>query len=164
MSRGGKHYLGIDFSGNAQSWRQGPDRNVWIAEATHDEALPVLRGLLPVQRLEGDRPPFERLLAKLRRKEFVAAAIDAPFSIPAACLPDGDDRRQALLSEVAALPLEGGRPFPSGLQLVAAVSARCFWAEKKPRRLTERQWPVNVRSTLWAGPRGGAPFARRLLS
>ena len=39
VSRCGRRYLGIDFSGNAQSWRPGRARNVWIAEAVrHDGA------------------------------------------------------------------------------------------------------------------------------
>ena len=64
-------------------------------------------------------------MALLRRRDFAAAAIDAPFSLPAIALPAGPgDRREALLREVAAMPLAAGRPFPSGRQLVAAVTAR----------------------------------------
>lgn len=159
MSGADHRFLGIDFSGNAQSWRPGRPRNVWVAEVIDNGPLPALLSLLPVQRLEGDGPPFQRLVARLGRRDFAAAAIDAPFSLPAACLPSGTgDRRAALLEEIAALPLENRRPFPSGRQLVSTVAARCSWSEKKPRRLTELEWPVNVRSTLWAGPRGGAPF------
>lgn len=164
MSPCGKHFLGIDFSGNVQSWRPGRARNVWIAQVTEDTAQPSLQSLLPVQRLEGESHPFQRMLTRLARRDFAAAAIDAPFSIPAACLPTTlGDRRRELLREIAALPLEAGRPFPSGQQLVDAVSARCTWEGKKPRRLTEREWSVNVRSTLWAGPRGGAPFTAACL-
>ena len=164
MSGAGGRFLGIDFSGNAQSWRPGRPRNVWIAEATEDGAGPVLHSLLPVQHLAGEDPPFRRLVARLRRRDFAAAAIDAPFSLPAGALPTGPgDPRAALLREVAAMPLLAGRPFPSGWQLVAAVAARSPLTEKKPRRLAERQWPVNVRSTLWDGPRGGAPFTAACL-
>jgi hypothetical protein len=164
VSGAGGRFLGIDFSGNAQSWRPGRARNVWIAEAVVDGGRPVLRNLLPVQDLAGEGPPFRRLVARLQRRDFAAAAIDAPFSLPASALPAGTgDRRAALLREVATMPLAMDRPFPSGRQLVAAVAARCGPMERKPRRLAERQWPVNVRSTLWDGPRGGAPFTAACL-
>lgn len=157
-------WLGIDFSGNADSWRPGRPRNVWIAEIDGDLARPGLRALHPVQAMAGSGSPFQRLVERLRRRDFAAAGIDAPFSIPRAYLPAGG--RAALLAAVDRLPIDPDRPFPRGQDFVAAITASLPLAEKRPFRATERAWiarGVNTRSSLWAGPRGGAPFTAACL-
>ena len=65
-----------------------------------------------------------------------------------------------LLRDVAQFPT-GSRPFAKGKELVAYGEANASLEEPKPMRKTEQVWRkrgVNVRSTLWNGPRSGAPF------
>ena len=65
-----------------------------------------------------------------------------------------------LLRDVEGLPT-GSRPFAKGERLVTYAQQNASLEKKKPLRETERAWVgrgVNVRSTLWNGPRGGAPF------
>jgi hypothetical protein len=55
-----------------------------------------------------------------------------------------------------------GRPFARGNAVVQTFAPQLPAPGAKIFRETERYWiarGVNVRSTLWAGPRGGAPFA-----
>jgi hypothetical protein len=152
-------WLGIDFSGDVARWGPGVTRtNVWIAALDGSPRHPQLCSVRPVQGLPGEGHPFDRLVEQLGRSAFRAAAIDAPFSIPAAFLPLGG--RAWLLDLVATVPREG-RPFPTGRAFVAAVTGGTPVRPPKPRRATEKIWHrqgVNVRSTLWAGPRGGAAF------
>jgi hypothetical protein len=63
---------------------------------------------------------------------------------------------------VNALELTGSIPFPRGEALIALAESIAELERAKPLRLTEKYWAdqhVNVRSTLWWKPRGGAPFA-----
>ena len=160
MSGGAKCWLGIDFSGNDKNWRAGTPRNVWIAEVHGTADDLSLNALRPVQHLEGTGEPFERLSNRLGRRDFAAAGIDAPFSIPAAYLPSGG--WEALLATVNQLPLRT-RPFPRGDEFIAAVTKGAALPEKKPLRLTEQAWRGQARSTLWYKPRGGAPFTASCL-
>lgn len=161
------HYLGVDFSGSPAMWTAGCRRtNVWIATVAEgpDGGL-ALTELRPAQDLPGEGPPFARLVARLAGGDFTAAGIDAPLSIPAAVLPPGG--RGALPALVAGLPRPDGRPFPTGAALLRAV-----WPDAPPRgakrfRATEERWRgrgLNVRSTLWDGPRGGAGFTAAALA
>ena len=114
--------------------------------------------LRPVQDLPGGSHPFQRLAALLARGEYRAAGIDAPFALPARHMPVGG--LPVLLQDVAQFPT-GDRPFSEGQKLVAYGGANASLEERKPMRKTEQFWRkrgVNVRSTLWDGPRGGAPF------
>ena len=158
-------YLGIDFSGGAAPWQARCAKpTVWIA-SLEDEASPRLTDLRPVQDLSGTEDPFAKLVSRLRCGDFVAAGIDAPFSIPAEYLPPGGHR--ALLAHVATLPDAADRPFPSGAALVALAEEVEPLRSKKPMRDTEGVWAkrgVNTRSTLWNGPRGGAPFTAACLA
>ncbi|MDP1026713.1 DUF429 domain-containing protein [Sphingomonas sp. KR1UV-12] len=158
-------YLGIDFSGGAAPWRMRCARpSVWVATIAGAEALRLV-DVRPVQELPGDGSPFARLAALLRQGAFVAAGIDAPFSLPMRHLPAGG--HAALLEAVAALPAAPDRPFPAGAALVALAEAVAPLASAKPLRDTEQLWRnrgVNTRSTLWNGPRGGAPFAAACLT
>ena len=158
-------YLGIDFSGGAAPWQARCAKpTVWIA-SLEDEASPLLTDLRPVQDLSGTEDPFARLVSRLRCGDFVAAGIDAPFSIPAEYLPPGGHR--ALLAHVATLADAADRPFPSGAALVALAEEVEPLRSKKPMRDTEGVWAkrgVNTRSTLWNGPRGGAPFTAACLA
>ena len=157
---------GIDFSGDAQKWTPGCGRsNVWIATARVDDVESMkLEALRPVQDLPGNSHPFERLVGLLAGGEYSAAAVDAPFALPARHMPDGGF--SMLLHHVAELPT-GSRPFAKGEELVAYGDENASLEEdRKPLRKTERLWRdrVNVRSTLWNGPRGGAPFTAASLT
>ena len=137
-------------------WRQGCRRsNVWIARVQADSGLYALRDLQVVQDLPGTGTPFERLVALLMDDCYDAAAIDAPFSLPATYVPGG---YTALLDAVANRPHDG-RPFPKAAELLAAVDPPLLPRGRKVYRETERMWidrGVNTRSTVWAGARGGA--------
>ncbi len=150
---------GIDFSGDAKQWSPRCGRsNVWVATAqVHDDQGMELTALRPVQALPGRARPFDRLVKLLARGEYCAAAVDAPFALPARHMPEGGF--PMLLRDVAQLPADG-RPFAKGEKLVAYGDRNASLAErKKPLRKTERhQRPVGVRSTLWNGARPGAPF------
>jgi len=105
------------------------------------------------------------LLALLHAGKFAAAAIDAPFAIPAKYLPPGG--HVELLDRVSGLSAAPDRPFASGAALVELAGEFAPLEQKKPHRETERVWAkcgVNTRSTLWNGPRGGAPFAAACLT
>lgn len=145
-------------------WRQGCRRsNVWIATLADAAPLPELAQLTTVQELPGAGSPFDRLAEHLRTVPFAAAAIDAPFSLPRAYLPSGG--RCCLLSRLDALATSG-RPFPTGGQLLDLLGLRLPLSPPKPWRATEAFWRgqgINVRSTLWNGPRGGAPFTAACL-
>lgn len=158
-------FHGIDFSGGAALWRRRCRKpTVWIA-TVEDAASPRLADLRPVQDLPGGGEPFANLLALLRAGRYTAAAIDAPFAIPAPHLPPGG--APELLDRVGKLPPAADRPFPSGAALLDLARAAAPLDRKKPLRLTERFWAsqgVNTRSTLWNGPRGGAPFAAACLT
>jgi hypothetical protein len=160
-------WLGVDFSGNNDQWK--PTRmattNVWIATVQSREGSFRLSGLQPVQALPGDDVPFNRLAALLRRGDFAAAGIDAPFSIPAEHLRGRTHGE--ILAEVANIP-RGARYFPEGKAFVEAVTGRTPpLASPKPYRATDAFWigrGLNVRSTLWAGARGGAPMTAASLT
>ncbi len=158
-------YYGIDFSGSAAAWRPRCSRpSVWIATVEVADR-PRLVEVVPVQALPGRGDPFERLVALLRAANHVAAGIDAPFCIPARHLPPGG--QPALLAAIAALPDAGDRPFPRGAAIVELAAAVAPLETAKPLRTTERYWVtqgVNTRSTLWNGPRGGAPFTAACLT
>jgi hypothetical protein len=154
---------GIDFSGDLRKWGPGCSRsNLWVAEGELDAVGQLhLLELRRVQALPGGDPPFERLATHIRSGGFSAVAIDAPFSVPAEYVPGGSHQR--LLRLVANLPRSHDRaPFSSGAELVRALLPQSADARgMKVYRDTERSWirrGVHVRSTLWNGPRGGAPF------
>lgn len=151
-------FLGIDFSGGAGPWRPVCARpTVWIASLEG----PRLAELLPVQALPGDGAPFERLGAFLREGRFRAAAIDAPFALPARHMPPGGHGQ--LLKDIADLPQADDRPFPRGAALLDYARRRAPIISAKPVRETERQYAA-TRSTLWNGVRPGAPFAAACLT
>jgi Protein of unknown function (DUF429) len=155
-------YLGIDFSGNAASWKASCTRsNVWLCRVESEgKSAPQVIELKTVQCLSGQSSPFERLAELLASKRFAAAAIDAPFSLPQRHVPA--DGWLELLKKVHLLDLAGNVPFPSGPALIALAKRIGELEQPKPLRLTEKCWReqrVNVRSTLWWKPRGGAPFA-----
>ncbi len=140
-------------------WRPGVrGSNVWVSTAqVHEELMEVVE-LQPVQDLPGGSHPFQRLVTLLFRGEYCAAGIDAPFALPARHMPAGGF--PMLLQDVAKFQT-GNRPFAEGKELVAYGEANASLEERKPMRKTEQFWRkrgVNVRSTLWNGPRGGAPF------
>lgn len=155
-------YFGIDFSGSAARWKASCTRsNVWICRVEFDgKSVPQVTQLQTVQCLSSQSPPFERLAELLAGKQFAAAAIDAPFSLPQRHVPA--DGWCELLKKVHSLELAGNVPFPSGPELIALAKNIAELEQSKPLRLTETYWReqrVNVRSTLWWKPRGGAPFA-----
>jgi hypothetical protein len=154
-------FIGVDFSGGARPWQPIVARpTVWIATVEKDIGGLRLTELIPVQSLAGEGPPFNRLVNLLAAGDFRATAIDAPFSLPLAYLPKGGHAE--LLQRVKALPNGPDRPFPTGASIVALGEAESPKAQAKPLRETEAYWVaqgVNTRSTMWNGPRGGAPFA-----
>ena len=156
---------GIDFSGNERMWRPGCRRsNVWIATAELRADLLELMALRPVQELPGKSPPFDRLVALLAGDNYHAAAIDAPFALPSRHMPAG--RFPILLRDIAQFET-GLRPFAKGEVLVEYGNSIASLEKQKPMRKTEQVWSdrgINVRSTLWNGPRGGAPFTAASLS
>ena len=150
---------GIDFSGNEKMWRPGCRRsNVWIATAELRTVLLELVALRSVQDLPGTSHPFDRLVAFLAGDNYHAAAIDAPFALPSRHMPVGGF--PILLRDVARFET-GRRPFAEGETLVEYGKSIAFLEKQKPLRKTEQVWSdrgINVRSTLWNRPRGGAPF------
>lgn len=166
-------YIGIDFSGNALQWSPHCTRsNVWIALAQASSATFEVERLFRVQECpgaQGTKSPFLSLIEFLCESEFLAAGIDAPFSVPTTYMPVGG--HPALLQRTIEMAC-GKRPFPKGADFIAALSPR-LGADPLPSRgrkvyrETEKVWKgrgVNVRSTLWNGPRGGAPFTVACLS
>lgn len=147
-------------------WRAGCGRsNVWIAEVNSSASGLRLSQLRRVQELPGAELPFERLVNLLRKGDYAATAIDAPFSVPAEYLPMG--RHVALLRLAATLPLEGNRPFAKGRDLVHALDPSSPPRGRKKYRVTDDEWReagVTIRSTLWIDPRGGAPMTAACLT
>lgn len=148
--------LGIDFSGSASQWLpRAAAASVWIARVAGKS--PKLLDLRRVQDLPGNGAPFNQLVALLRAGDFDVAGIDAPFAPP-----DGyfTGSRATLLDAVRALP-RGNRPFPFGAQLIELLAPALAPRGRHVHRATEQHWRkrrINVRSVLWNGPRGGAPF------
>ena len=154
-------WLGVDFSGSAAMWgRRCGVSNVWIAELAAGPDVPTLISLRRVQELEGSASPFDRL-RRLLDSHHAAAGIDAPFSVPAERVPASSHR--ALLEAVRQWD-RGGRIFATGQTLVEALAPEVAPRGIKEYRQAERIWRVNVRSTLWAGPRGGAAMTAACLT
>lgn len=152
-------FLGIDFSGNHLMWRPNCGRsNVWIADVKKTDERLVLERLMRVQELPGDAHPMERLATLLRVGDYNAAAIDAPFSVPRMYIPP--EGYASLLERIGSLSDPDGRPFLRSSALVKAVASVSLPLDPpKPMRNTDAYWSqkgLNVRSTLWAGVRGGA--------
>ena len=155
-------FLGIDFSGGARPWRLSlRNPTVWIATVCGGK--PRLTELTPVQALPGTGSTFDRLVELLRKGDFEVAAIDAPFSIPsehARCL------HSDLIQRVRTMPNGSDRPFPMGKSILELANAELLLRQQKPLRETEAFWVsrgIATRSTLWNGPRGGAPFTAACL-
>ena len=118
-----------------------------------------------VQELPGREEPFQRLVRLLKAKDFNAAAIDAPFSVPCEYLPCGGHK--ALLEMVAGIERPKTWPFPAAQDFVCRILSGRDLLSKKPLRRSELAWrkkKINVRSTLWAGPRGGAAMTAACLT
>lgn len=116
-----------------------------------------VKGIMPVQTLNGGGSPFERLIRLVSSNSEAYCGIDAPFSVPMQVHAGRAERAWRI---VADLP-RGNRPFPAGCDLVNAFAPGLPRYGVKILRETERAWKaqkVNVRSTMWDGPRGGAPF------
>lgn len=156
-------YLGIDFSGDQGQWSATRNTsNVWVARTELDGGVLSLVSLTRVQDLSpslGNRP-FDRLCGLLGSGRFSVAAIDAPFSLPRSRMKQGESP----LTHLELLNLVDGidspeRDFPPGEDLITLFAAELAPRGRKDFRLTERVWPVTTRSTIWNGPRGGAPMA-----
>jgi hypothetical protein len=163
-------YLGIDFSGNHLMWRPRVTRsNVWIAEVKSEKQRLTLQSLCTVQQLEECKTgehPFLALASLLRNRKFKAAGIDAPFSIPKDPEFYLSDNHKALCEFVAGIPWSGDRQFPRADDFVAKIR-RGRLEPKNPLRASEEYWRnrgINVRSTLWSKPRGGAPMTAACLT
>lgn len=156
-------WLGIDFSGNHDMWSAGCTRsNVWIAVAKEGQTGLELSQLGRVQSLRGRdnrEHPFGHLASILAGGQYRAAAIDAPFSVPAAFVPQDHASLLALVNGIEC----SDRQFPTAVGFVTAVAGEPPpLSPPKPLRATELHWQglgVNARSTMWAGARGGAAFS-----
>jgi len=159
-----KRFIGIDFSGDHKKWKANcGGSNVWIAQVSNHDGL-KLEELFRVQELPGEEEPFQRLVDFLQQHHFAAVAIDAPFSVPRQFVGYGGHK--GLLERVRKIGREG-RPFPSGADFFRAVTGQTGRLDPcKPLRCTEELWnrKVNVRSSLWNGPRGGAPMTAACLT
>lgn len=151
--------IGIDFSGDAKKWQSNRrNSNIWIAIAAKNGDSLHVKDLHPIQQLAGDAEPFQRLSNYLSQLSSGYAAIDAPFSVPAAYVEDVETLWQSVL----ALPCEKGRPFAHGADLIGKLAPTFVPKGLKVLRQTESYWQgqgVSTRSTMWNGPRGGTPFA-----
>jgi hypothetical protein len=146
-------------------WQPGCGRsNIWISEVRKPGRGLVLERLLRVQQLAGDHHPFERLVSYLREGKFDAAAIDAPFSVPQRFIKTD---YPAFLQRIGSMPKPADRPFPRAHEFVEIVSGIYPpLGPPQPLRFTEIYWKeegLSVRSTLWAGPRGGAAMTAACL-
>jgi hypothetical protein len=163
MSGSPQTYVGIDFSGSQALWNPNVQTsNVWIAEVEECGATVRLSRLRRVQQLPGLGRPFTRLSEWLREGTYSAAAIDAPFSIPWWFFGRRIVDHPGLLTAVNNLPLGNDQDFPNGATFLQCISTDIPFEFTKPLRVTETYWSgrrVNTRSTVWNGPRGGAPFA-----
>jgi hypothetical protein len=158
-------FIGIDFSGASRPWRPNVKApTVWLAIAKLKGGSLRLEELKPVQALNGHGHLFDQLASLLAKRDFEVAAIDAPFALPLRHMPCG--QHAELLRLVRELPDGFDRRFPSGASIVALGESVAPKIEHKPLRVTEQIWRakgVNTRSTMWCGPRGGAPFAAACL-
>lgn len=158
-------WLGIDFSGDHKRWRPGCTRsNIYIAWVEEHANRLSLRDLKRVQELPGTQHPFNRLTELLATGDYAAAAIDAPFSIPARFVPKKG--HEELLCQIGDMPY-GRRPFPEAREFVASIVCHSVpMTEPKPLRATELTWPrhMNIRSTMFAKNRGGASFTAACLA
>jgi hypothetical protein len=135
-------------------WARGRSRsNVWIATVRDVGGALALHDLRRVQQLPGPGEPFDRLAALLGAGAYSAAGIDAPFSVPESRCPARS--HPVLLARAAGWEREG-RPFAPARALVRDLLPEAGPRGTKEYRATERGWGVSVRSTTWAGPRGGA--------
>lgn len=148
-------------------WRKGCARsNVWLSVVEELDGKRKLKALMRVQELPEalGEEPFYRLMIFLRTANFLAAAIDAPFSVPRQFVPEADYLK--LLAKIDRIPVEG-RFFPKGVALVKAV------AGKIPRRKTQEMYRetekfwlrqgLNLRPSLWTKGRPGAPLTSACL-
>ena len=160
-------YLGIDFSGDYRQWTScRRQSNIWVAEVRVAYKLVKLHDLRRVQDLPGDESPFLRLAKLLGAQDFEAAGVDAPFSVPREYVPNGEHKK--LLNLVAKIDTPENHPFPAAADFVRAVSGQPPPLDPpKPLRATEKYWKdrgLQVRSTLWVRPRGGAAMTSACLS
>lgn len=153
-------FLGIDFSGSAEKWRDNVRTpTVWISELS-DSPVPKVVSLYPAQDLSGPQTVFSKVASMLKDGDFISAGIDAPFSVPIAYIPSGGWQELVALNNQ--LP-HVNRPFPKADTFLNALTDQ---KPSKPLRRTEDEWcrkGVNVRSSMWWKPRGGAPFTTACL-
>ena len=146
--------LGIEVSGDAEQWRAGREgAHVWVASGHVDGAGLQLDDLRPVQALDGEGPPFDRLLALLAATQGVAG-LSGPFS-----LPRGQAASALLLWSDAARLRKGARPFGQARDLLAQYG---MGDGESPWRACETVWRergLEVPSTLAAGVQGAASLA-----
>jgi hypothetical protein len=129
---------------------------VWIADIRRRGPSLFVHDLLPVQALKGVEDPFERLALLLQDRNHAAAAIDAPFSLPRGYV-SGDDHKK-LLERVRRIETDHQRPFPESSAIIRNFAPELGQNGAKIFRETESMWRrrrINVRSTLWDGPRKG---------
>lgn len=139
MTSGAIRFIGIDFSGAVRPWLpRVTNPTVWIATVEATGQHLTVRELRPAQDLPGSGDGFSKLVNWLGEGKFAAAAIDAPFSIPAIHIPDGEHAE--LLRRVGWMLVGKGRVFPAGDQLVALANSVSPMTSLKPLRHCEAYW------------------------
>jgi predicted nuclease with RNAse H fold len=159
-----RELIGVDFSGSEPMWSVGCTRsNVWIAQGEAQSIGLNVRSLVRVQELVGKtRHPFDGLCEHLCKSNAVAG-IDAPFALPEKVFAG---HVRTLWQRIANLDA-GSRPFATGRSMVETLIPPLAPFGKKIFRDTEQAWRdkgVNVRSTVWSGPRGGAAFSVAMMT
>jgi hypothetical protein len=158
-SKGQARWLGIDFSGDIEMFDpENEYSRVWIAEIVEHRRKLHLERLYRPQELSGTGHPFQRLIERLQQKDYCAAGIDAPFSIPAEFMPQGG--HDGLLALVKQLP-HPNRPFPDAQTFIGAVLNGRELPVTRPLRATEREWRarrLDMKSPLLTGPNSSAPM------
>lgn len=161
-----QEWLGIDFSGNHAMWTPGRmHSNVWIATIVQINCGKFsVDNLRRVQKLPGSDAPFKRLMALLKDdSKYRAAGIDAPFSVPKSVQQNNHGTLLRLIGQIDC----HGRPFLRAQDFLAEFKGVDLPWGRHEYRETESHWRkkgMNVRSTLWGGPRGGAPMTSACLT
>ena len=166
-------WLGIDFSGNHEEWgKNRKNSNIYIARVREENGKYRLTDLRSVQNIPDPADePFQKLTNLLKQGDFIAAGIDAPFSIPGEYLYKQNHQallasNQELLAKTTKIKTPK-RPFPTGEDFIRNIFNGNSPTQKKPLRSCEEYWQkqrVNVRSTLWNQRRGGAPMTAACLT
>jgi hypothetical protein len=137
-----------------------------VADVRGSEGKLRLHDVRRVQQLGSSGPPFDGLAALLSTGAYLAAGIDAPFSVPERFVTRIGGH--AALLKLVGTQAVVNRPFIKGSDFVRVVAgAAPPLTPPKPMRETDTWWTkrgVNVRSSMWTGTRPGAPMTAACLT